>query len=148
MAHAETRKRTDGVKDILAKYPEIKVVEEQSADWQREAGMTLMNNWLTAGEKIDAVAANNDEMGIGAAMALRQAGQGATMVAGIDVTPDAMTALKKGLLMVSVFRDPVAIATTSLDAAVSLVHHEGVKGEVWVPATLLTPKNVDQFVAK
>ena len=33
-----------------------------------------MNNWLTAGAKIDAVAANNDEMAIGAIMAIQQAG--------------------------------------------------------------------------
>ena len=145
LAHVETRQRTDGVKEVLAKYPNIKVVEQQSADWQREAGMTLMNNWLTAGKEIDAVAANNDEMGIGAAMALKQAGQTTTLVAGIDGTPDAMIALKKNLLMASVFRDPVAIANTSLDAAVSLVRHEPVKSEVWVPAVLLTSRNVGQY---
>lgn len=148
LAHVETRKRTGGVKDILAKYPEIKVVEEQSGDWQREAGMNLMNNWITAGEKIDAVAANNDEMGIGAAMALKHAARPETLVAGIDGTPDAMTALKKGLLMASVYRDPVLIANTSLDAAVSLVHHENVKSEIWVQTQLLTPKNVEQYSSK
>lgn len=148
LAHAETRKRTDGVKEVLAKYPEIKIVEEQSADWQREAGMDLMNNWLTGGERIDAVAANNDEMGIGAAMALKQAGKGGLLVAGIDGTPDGLAAIKSGLLMVTVLRDPVAIGAGSLDAALSLVHHEAVKGEIWIPTQLVTPQNVGEYLKK
>ncbi|WP_460428377.1 substrate-binding domain-containing protein, partial [Azotobacter armeniacus] len=58
LAHDDTRKRTDGVKAILVKYPQIQVVEEQSGDWQRERGMDLMNNWLLSGREIDAVVAN------------------------------------------------------------------------------------------
>ena len=142
LAHAETRKRTDGVKDVLAKYPGIKVVQEQSGDWQRELGMDLMNNWLTQGDHIDAVAANNDEMGIGAAMALKQAGQTDILVAGIDGTPDGLAALKSGLLMATVLRDPVAIGAGSLDVAVRLVRHEKVQGEIWIPTQLVTPDNV------
>ena len=58
----------------MAKYPGMKIVEKQVGNFQRERGLDLMNNWLTAGTKIDAVAANNDEMAIGAIMAIQQAG--------------------------------------------------------------------------
>jgi len=138
LAHAETRARTQGVKDVLAKYPNIKVVQEQSGDWAREAGMDLMNNWMTAGDHIDAVASNNDEMGIGAAMALKQAGQTDTKVVGIDGTPDGLAALKKGLLQATIIRDPVAIGAGSLDAAVALAKHETVPSTVWIPTRLVT----------
>jgi ribose transport system substrate-binding protein/inositol transport system substrate-binding protein len=145
LAHSDTGKRTNGVKDVLAQYPGIKIVEEQSGDWQREKGMDLMNEWLTKGQTINAVASNNDEMGIGAAMALRQAGRDDILVGGIDGTPDGLLALKKGQLSVSVFRDPVAIGAGSLDAAVKLVNHEALQGDLWVPTQLVTPENYAQF---
>ena len=67
--------RTEGVEKVFAEHPDIKVVQKQTANWKRTEAMDLMNNWLLAGTKIDAVAANNDEMAIGAIMALQQAGR-------------------------------------------------------------------------
>ena len=148
LAHSDTGKRTSGVKDVLARYPQIKIVEEQSGDWQREKGMDLMNEWLTKGQTINAVAANNDEMGIGAAMALHQAGRDDILVGGIDGTPDGLLALKKGQLTVSVFRDPVAIGAGSLDAALKMINHEALQGDVWIPTQLVTPQNYAQLQHK
>src|SRR5262245_14067181 len=65
--------RTAAVERVVARYPDMKIIEKQVGNFQRERGLDLMNNWLTAGAKIDAVAANNDEMAIGAIMAIRQA---------------------------------------------------------------------------
>lgn len=148
LAHDDTRKRTTGVKDVLAKYPDIKVVEEQSANWERDKGMDLMSNWLLSGKAIDAVAANNDEMGIGAAMALRQAGRKDIMVGGVDGTADGLTAIKRGLLSVTVYRDTVGIGAGSVDAAVRLVNKENLQGDIWVPVQLVTPENYQQFQSK
>ncbi|MBH3440297.1 sugar ABC transporter substrate-binding protein [Pseudomonas luteola] len=148
LAHDDTRKRTTGVKDVLAKYPDIKVVEEQSANWERDKGMDLMSNWLLSGKAIDAVAANNDEMGIGAAMALRQAGRKGVMVGGVDGTADGLAAIKRGLLSVTVYRDTVGIGAGSVDAAVRLVNKENLQGDIWVPVQLVTPENYQQFQSK
>lgn len=148
LAHDDTRKRTTGVKDVLAKYPDIKVVEEQSANWERDKGMDLMSNWLLSGKAIDAVAANNDEMGIGAAMALRQAGRKDIMVGGVDGTADGLAAIKRGLLSVTVYRDTVGIGAGSVDAAVRLVNKENLQGDIWVPVQLVTPENYQQFQSK
>ncbi|WP_313551847.1 sugar ABC transporter substrate-binding protein [Pseudomonas sp.] len=148
LAHDDTRKRTTGVRDVLAKYPDIKVVEEQSANWERDKGMDLMSNWLLSGKAIDAVAANNDEMGIGAAMTLRQAGRKDVMVGGVDGTADGLAAIKRGLLSVTVYRDTVGIGAGSVDAAVRLVNKENLQGDIWVPVQLVTPKNYQQFQSK
>jgi hypothetical protein len=53
-------------KEVIAKHPDIKVVQEQTANYQRNQAIDLMNNWITNGVRFDAVAANNDEMAIGA----------------------------------------------------------------------------------
>lgn len=145
LAHDDTRKRTAGVKDVLAKYPGIKVVEEQSGDWQREKGLDLMNNWLLGGREIDAVAANNDEMGIGAAMALLRAGRREIPVGGIDGTPDGLAAIARKQLAVTVLRDPVAMGNGAVDAAVKLAQRQALQGDLWIPVHLVTPDNYQQF---
>ncbi|WP_248797766.1 sugar ABC transporter substrate-binding protein [Pseudomonas sp. MWU13-2105] len=147
LANNSTTNRTKGVKEVLAKYPGIKIEQEQTGTWLRDKGMTLVNDWLTQGRKFDAVVANNDEMAIGASMALEQAGvkKGSVLIAGVDGTPDGLRAVKKGDMAVSVFQDAKGQAVGSLDAAVKMAKHEPVEQAVWVPYRLITPENVAQF---
>ncbi|WP_223553828.1 sugar ABC transporter substrate-binding protein [Pseudomonas sp. BF-R-01] len=147
LANNSTTNRTKGVKEVLAKYPNIKIEQEQSGIWLRDKGMTLVNDWLTQGRKFDAIVSNNDEMAIGAAMALQQAGveKGSVLIAGVDGTPDGLNAVKKGSLAASVFQDAKGQADGSIDTAVKMAKNEPVESAVWVPFRLITPQNVDQF---
>ncbi|WP_415760177.1 sugar ABC transporter substrate-binding protein [Pseudomonas sp. LT1P18] len=147
LANNSTTNRTKGVKDVLAKYPNIKIEQEQTGIWLRDKGMTLVNDWLTQGRKFDAIVSNNDEMAIGAAMALQQAGveKGSVLIAGVDGTPDGLNAVKKGSLAVSVFQDAKGQADGSIDTAVKMAKNEPVEQAVWVPYRLITPQNVDTF---
>lgn len=147
LANNSTTNRTKGIKGVLAKYPDIKIEQEQTGIWLRDKGMTLVNDWLTQGRKFDAIVANNDEMAIGAAMALKQAGveKGSVLIAGVDGTPDGLRAVKKGDLAVSVFQDAKGQAVGSIDAAVKMAKNEPVEQSLWVPYRLITPENVDQF---
>ncbi|RBJ86115.1 sugar ABC transporter substrate-binding protein [Pseudomonas sp. MWU12-2534b] len=147
LANNSTANRTKGVKEVLTQYPGIKVDQEQTGVWLRDKGMTLVNDWLTQGRKFDAVVSNNDEMAIGAAMALKQAGveKGSVLIAGVDGTPDGLRAVKKGELALSVFQDAKGQADGSIDTAVKMIKHESVEPAVWIPYRLITPDNVDQF---
>ncbi|MBT2340989.1 MULTISPECIES: sugar ABC transporter substrate-binding protein [Pseudomonas] len=147
LANNSTTNRTKGVKEVLAKYPGIKIEQEQTGTWLRDKGMTLVNDWLTQGREFQAVVANNDEMAIGAAMALKQAGtrKGSVLIAGVDGTPDGLNAIKKGEMAVSVFQDAKGQADGSIDTAVKMVKKQPVEQAVWVPYRLITPENVDQF---
>ncbi|URM25520.1 sugar ABC transporter substrate-binding protein [Pseudomonas frederiksbergensis] len=147
LANNSTTNRTKGVKEVLTKYPNIKIEQEQSGIWSRDKGMTLVNDWLTQGRKFDAVVSNNDEMAIGAAMALQQAGvaKGSVLIAGVDGTPDGLNAVKKGSLLVSVFQDAKGQADGSIDTAVKMAKNEPVEQAVWVPYRLITLQNVDTF---
>jgi ABC-type sugar transport system substrate-binding protein len=140
--------RTKAVENVVAKYPGMKIVEKQVGNFQRERGLDLMNNWLTAGTAIDAVAANNDEMAIGAIMAIQQAriAPGKILVGGVDATPDALAELAKGTLAVTVFQDARGQARGALDAAVKLSRGEKVDSFVWIPFELVTPENYKQFL--
>lgn len=147
LAQNSTHDRTEGVKQVLKDFPGIKVVEQQSAEWQRNKGMDLTSNWLLAGTRFDAIVANNDEMAIGAAMALQQAGKakGEIAIVGIDGLPDGLAAVKRGMLVASVFQDPKAQATRALQAAISMIKGEPVETDVWVPFQLITPEQVAMF---
>ena len=140
--------RTTAVENVVAKYPAMKVVEKQVGNFQRERGLDLMNNWLTAGVQIDAVAANNDEMAIGAIMAINQARikPGKILVGGVDATPDALAELAKGTLAVTVFQDARGQGRGAVDAAMKLSRGEKIDSFVWIPFELVTRENYKAFL--
>jgi inositol transport system substrate-binding protein len=142
--------RTTAVENVVAKYPAMKVVEKQVGNFQRERGLDLMNNWLTAGVQIDAVAANNDEMAIGAIMAIHQARikPGKILVGGVDATPDALAELAKGTLAVTVFQDARGQGRGAVDAAMKLSRGEKIDSFVWIPFELVTRENYKAFLSR
>ncbi|WP_339232622.1 sugar ABC transporter substrate-binding protein [Pseudomonas sp. FSL L8-0168] len=147
LAQNATHDRTEGARQVLKDFPGIQVVEQQSAEWQRNKGMDLTSNWLLAGTQFDAIVANNDEMAIGAAMALQQAGKakGEIAIVGIDGLPDGLAAIKRGLLAASVFQDPKAQATQAVQAAIKMIKGEPIEAQVWVPFELIKPEQVAVF---
>lgn len=148
LANNATHGRTAGNKEVLAKHPDIKVVEEQTANFERTRAIDLMNNWLSKGTKIDAVVSNNDEMALGALIALRQAGRSPKqiLVGGVDATPDALAEMAKGDLAVTVFQDAKGQGRKALDNAVKLARGEKVEQFDFVPYELVTPENYRTFL--
>ena len=146
LGHEAATMRTQGNKDIIAKFPDVKIIKEDTGKWQRAEGMTLMENWLQAGEPIAAVLANNDEMAIGAIMALEAEGKLAdTIVAGVDATPDALEYVKEGKLPVTVFQNAVGQGQGGIETAVKAAKGEAVEKIVWVPYELVTKENYEQY---
>ncbi|PLR87762.1 MULTISPECIES: sugar ABC transporter substrate-binding protein [Bacillus] len=145
MGHEAEIMRTDGNKEIIAKNPGMKVVLEDTAEWNREKGLTLMENWLHSGKKIDAVVANNDEMAIGAIMALEADGKlDEVIVAGVDATPAALEFMQSDKLEVTVFQDAIGQGVGSIQTAVKAANGEPVE-DVIVPYKLVTPDNVEEY---
>jgi ribose transport system substrate-binding protein/inositol transport system substrate-binding protein len=149
LSNDATHNRTLGVKTVLKDYPNIHVVAEQTAEWQRSKGMDLMNNWIVSGQKIDAVAANADEMAIGAAMAIRQAGLQPgkdILVGGSDGGPAGLDAIKRDDLLVTVYQDNKAQANGSIDLALQMVRKQPYQTELTIPYQLITKANYEHFL--
>jgi inositol transport system substrate-binding protein len=142
--------RTKDVEKVVAKYPDMKIIQKQTANFQRNEAIDLMNNWIVSGEKIDAVAANNDEMALGALIAMKQAGISPekVLVGGIDATPDALAEMDKGNLAVTVFQDARGQGKGAVDTALKLVKGEQVESIVWVPFQIVTRDNYKTFLNK
>lgn len=152
LSNQAARQRTADVHDVIA-TPEcsfMKIVEEQTGNWQRTQGTDLMTNWLSAGRQFDAVVSNNDEMAIGAIQALKAANvdMKTMIVGGVDATQDALAAMKAGDLDVTVFQDAAGQGKGAVDTALKLVKGEQVDKKVYIPFQLVTPANMDQFMAK
>lgn len=150
LSDAGAIQRTKDVEQVVAKYPKMKVVLKQTANYSRNEGMDLMLNWLTNGEKIDIVAANNDEMAIGAIMALQQAKQQQNniLVGGIDATPDGLKALASGKMQVTVFQDAVGQGKASVEVAQRMINGEKLDPYYWIPFELVTKENMQKYVDK
>ncbi|MGQ0332921.1 substrate-binding domain-containing protein [Halomonas elongata] len=149
LASSATHERTEGVKGVAADYPGIEIVEEQPADYQRTDAIDLMNNWIVGGQQIDAIAANNDEMALGALIAMQQSGLSSDdiLVGGIDATSDALDAMQRGELAVTVFQDPVGQGGGAVESAIGLVEGKEVENIKMIPFQLVTPDNLEDFLA-
>jgi inositol transport system substrate-binding protein len=147
LGHDAQLKRTAGVEEVAAKYPDIKIIKEQTGLWQRAMGMQVMENWLSSGDKIDAVAANNDEMAIGAINAIEAMGMGGkVLVGGVDGTPDALDLLSKGKMTVTIFQDGLGQASGAMDAVTKILAGENVEQEINIPFKLITQDNYKEFM--
>ncbi|WP_375055318.1 sugar ABC transporter substrate-binding protein [Zobellella sp. DQSA1] len=141
-----TRERTRGVESVVAKYPDIEIVDRQTAKYFRKEAVDVTSNWILSGHEFDAIASNNDEMAIGAIMALRQAGKEGVLVGGVDATPDALAFMDKGMLDVTVFQDAKGQASAAIDTAVKMAKGEKVDQEIMIPFRLVTPDNYKEFI--
>ncbi|OYD07400.1 sugar ABC transporter substrate-binding protein [Paludifilum halophilum] len=150
LGHEAQVKRTKGNKDVIKKHPDMKVVRQGTAEYQRAEGIQLMENWIQSGDNMDAIVANNDEMAIGAIKALKSAGKlDDILVAGIDGTPDALEYVQSGALDVTVFQDPVGQGEKAIVTAVKLAKGEKLEDKmVWIPYELITKENVEKYVER
>jgi inositol transport system substrate-binding protein len=139
--------RTAGVKEVAEKNPDIKIIKEDTANWSRAEGLALMENWLSTGDQIDCVAANNDEMAIGALQAIEAAGKlGQILVGGVDASPDALAMMDEGKLNVTVFQNAAGQGEGGVKTAIALARGETVEQLVWVDYELVTPENYKEYM--
>ena len=133
------RDRGKGFRDGLKKYPGIKLVAVQTADFDRAKGLTVMENILQAQKKIDAVFAQNDEMALGAIKAIEAAKrQKEIFVVGFDATADALAAVKGGAMAATIAQQPKEMGRLAVEAALKLIRKQPVAKFTPVPLKLVT----------
>jgi inositol transport system substrate-binding protein len=144
--------RTADIHDVISKEPctGMKIIAEQTANWDRTQGQNLMTNWLSKGMKFDAVISNNDEMAIGAIQAMKAAGVDTkkAIVGGVDATQDALASMKAGDLKVTVFQNAAGQGKGAVDTALALASGKTVERWVKIPFELVTPDNLDKYAKK
>lgn len=148
MGQAAQIQREQGAREILKQYPNLKLVAHQTGEWDRAKSMSLMENWIQSyGKDINAVFAQNDEMGMGAVNALTAAGlKDKVIVVSIDAIPDALQAVKKGTLDATVFQNAEQQGAKAIETAVKIAKGQAFEKEVLIPFQLVTKENVGTFI--
>lgn len=129
------RERGQGFNEIITQYPEIEVVARQEAGFDRARGLTVMENILQAQPEIDAVFCHNDEMALGAIIAIEAAGRAAEIqVVGFDATDDAVKAVQEGRMLATIAQQPRLMGQLGVEYAVKVLQGEAV--EKFIPVAL------------
>jgi inositol transport system substrate-binding protein len=127
--------RTDGYKQVLKDYPDIKVVFEQTANWKTDEALTLVENWLQTGTALGALKAVED------AKLLDK-----IKIYGLDATPDALAAVKDGKLAATISQGTTGQGQKAMETCAALVKGDKVETQILLPFILITKDNVDQFI--
>lgn len=148
MGQAAQIKREQGAREILKQYPGLKLLASQTGEWDRAKSMSLMENWIQSyGGQINAVFAQNDEMGMGAVNALTAAGlKDKIVVVSIDAIPDALQAVQKGTLDATVFQNAQQQGSQAIETALKIINKQPYEKQTLVPFQLVTKENVAEFV--
>ena len=104
--------RSDGYAQVISQYPDLVLVQQETANWDRAEGKSKMETMLSAHPDIIGVVAGNDEMALGAIQALKDAGKlDQVKVLGFDGNQDAVDAVSSGEMVATVLQ-PIVQGTT------------------------------------
>ncbi len=113
-----TRNRSDGFHSVVDRYPELKMVAQQSADFDRAKALEVMEPILQANPDIHAVFCGNDAMAMGAYQALLAAGKEKTVkVFGFDGADDVVNMINEGKIVATGMQFPKLMAQTAAESA-------------------------------
>jgi erythritol transport system substrate-binding protein len=109
--------RTKGFHAVLDRFPELKLVSAQSANWSQAEAFQKTETMLQAHGNIAGIIAGNDTMALGAAAALKSAGKSNVQITGFDGSPDAIDAVERGELRATALQPAVLISRLAMDEA-------------------------------
>jgi len=149
MGHSGQIGRFEGLKQsLLDKYPGWHILADMTGEWKRSEGLRIAEDWLQKyGDKIDVIASQNDEMGLGALQAVRAADFDIPVL-GCDASPDAIESVMNHGLSLTVFQNSLAQGAESVNVAVGLV-----KGKIYpknyvIPYEEVNDENAEEYLKK
>jgi len=139
--------RIKGCQSVLAKNPGLKVVARQVGNGDKDTGLQIGTNILTANPHLDAIFAINDPEGLGVMLAGQQAKRNNFFISAVDGSPDAVTALKtKGIFAATAAQSPFTMAETAVQIGEKVVAGQKVSSTlISIPVKLITQDNVASY---
>jgi ribose transport system substrate-binding protein len=149
VADNNTWSRSKGFHSLVDYYPGLKMVAQQSADFDRNKAMEVMESILQAHPNVDAVFCGNDAMAMGAYQALVAAGKANRVkIFGFDGAEDVVQAIKENKISATGMQFPKVMAQTAANYA-----DEYFKGKrnfpkkIPVAVELVTADNINDYIA-
>ncbi|MEE5150349.1 sugar ABC transporter substrate-binding protein [Pseudomonas alliivorans] len=140
--------RAKGFSEGLAKFPGLKVVAEQPAEWAQDRGFAVAQDMLQRDPNITVFFGRADAMALGAAQAVKVANleQPVTIV-GFDGDVAGLKAVANGTLSATMTQQAQKMGRLALDSAIALKEGKTVPKEQLQEAILTTKENVEPFIA-
>ena len=139
-----TKERSGGFKDAISKYPDIKIVADQAADWDRTKAVQVAENVLQSGKDVDLFFGCSDAMAQGASAAAERAGKKVFTI-GIDGNPDAIQDVGKGKLTASLATNPKNMGKAIVKAMRETLDGKKVPQFIKTETTIVDSSNWEKF---
>jgi len=133
---------------IADDYPDVTILDSQTAEWNREKAQTVMETFLTRyGDDIDGVYAFDDGMGLGVISALQGAGKepGDVKVVTCNQFGEGWDAMQAGWHSGSNKQSPIDDAILAIQTAVKIANGIDVPDLQGIETPKVTPENVTEF---
>ncbi|MEV4640925.1 substrate-binding domain-containing protein [Actinoplanes sp. NPDC049548] len=138
--------RVDGF--TKATTGKLQLVQTVAANWERQEALTQTTNIMQAHPDLAGFFVANDDMGLGAAQAVANAGKtGKVHIISVDGNKDALTAVKNGGLDATVAQYPYAIGLMGMEACQAAAAGKTLPANVEAPVELVTKENADKALA-
>jgi erythritol transport system substrate-binding protein len=108
--------RSQGYHGVLDQYPDLKMVAQQSANWDQAEALSKTQTILQAHPNIKGIIAGNDTMALGAWAAV-QAAKKNIIVVGFDGSPDVVSSILKDGIKATVLQPASKISEMAVDQA-------------------------------
>ncbi|SEJ30765.1 monosaccharide ABC transporter substrate-binding protein, CUT2 family [Dyadobacter koreensis] len=144
-----TWNRSKGFHSVVDHYAGLKMVAQQSADFDRNKAMEVLESILQANPDIDAVFCGNDAMAMGAYQALAAAGKSDKVkVFGFDGAEDVVKSIQDGKIKATGMQFPEVMAQTA--ATMADQYFKGKRDfpkKMPVAVEMVKKDNVDNYAA-
>jgi ABC-type sugar transport system substrate-binding protein len=147
IADTNTWNRSKGFHSVVDRYPDLKMVAQQSADFDRSKALEVLESLLQAHPNVNAVFCGNDAMAMGAYQALLAAGKASKVkVFGFDGADDVVRSIAEGKITATVMQFPKTMARSAAENADRYVKGErNFPQRTPVAVELVTRDNVAKF---
>jgi len=143
-----TERRRAWEQEFFAKRPDVRIVGEQVANWNKDEAMRYMEDWVQAHNQIHAVISMNDNMAAGAIEVTRGNPRFANLlVYGVDGTAEAALLIQEGLMTTTSFQNAHELARITMQLA-DQIRSGAVTGLVNtdIDCPIITIDNVDSLI--
>ena len=143
------RNLADGYTEVMAKYPNIKIVFRSDGPLTRERGLKQAEDALVANPDLKAIYAANDDVALGATQAVIAANKtGQTIITGMNGVPPALRSVKDGNMAMTVELNPVEWGRLGVDTLATYLKGDKVNPQVFIKHQLIDSSNVDAKLPK
>ena len=123
----------------------LNIVATQTAEWDTAKGRSVTESIILKNPNIKAIFASNDNMGLGAMQALKDADMNNVIVVGFDATPDAATSILKGEMTATIAQFSYNMGAYGVKYALELANGGSIDPNIDTGTQLVTKENANDF---